>query len=1175
MPRSGLRLRSAALLSACAVLPQTSGCSDESAPRRATPPAAAAPSAASPEARARIAAIRARFAGAVGPSAAGAVTPTPAGALRAAGPGAAASVELPPHAAGAVRLADSASRLAIAFSLPDASEVPAAVDGTLVLYAGALRAGDGSSRDVLHRVFPGGTEDFVVFEREPARKELRYRVDVSAVTGLRLVERTLEFLDAAGAPRLRVAPPYLVDATGARTPASLSVEGCAFDTSPRAPWGRPVTPPGAPACTVVVAWPSAGVRYPALVDPQWVSTANQMVEPRTRHTATLINPGDRASPVLIAGGFDASGNARATAELYFPLERTFAMTDAMDTARGAHTATALTTVPPPAPSPSPPPAPPVLVAGGSTSAGGAPVASLEIYDPATGEFVTDPNSLSPLPRFNHTATLIATGEVLLTGGVAPPLNQPTSTAFVYTFTDLGPGGGAPVTSALAGAGDMATARHAHAAVRLDTGDVLVAGGFVLSGAALSSAELFDHATRTFQPISATPPATARMTALRGFHAATLLDSGEVLLVGGTTRVSGGAHVGTVDIYHDGVTDPSKRGFELQPTPISMLGARANHTASLLPTGNVLVAGGFDGTSALSGVEIYDPIAKSFSDSGLPALLQGRLDHAAVLVNAGADIEAGRAVLVAGGVDPGSGQVLASAQLLLKANSESCASDQECASGRCSDRERVCCNEECADACSSCTLEGKEDGSATGTCGPAKRGTLLPVACLNEIEVHTQCDGAGRVIPHPDTKDCKPGRCGPDNVCVLYCLDDCDCSETGWCEVGTGDSDRCEAGGESAGAGGSGTGGAGGTSAGTGGSGAGGAGGSGIGGAGGSGTGGAGGSGTGGAGGSGIGGAGGSGIGGAAAGSGGAEASGTGGVTAGSGSASAGAGGAPPGSGLCLDRLGIGAECTRDRQCESGHCVDGVCCESRCDGQCQACDVENNVGKCTPVGTDLRPEPPHPNEGGTFRREACPGEGACAGYCGGDREARCMFPVDGAVARTSVCTCPDEGCAVGPATLTSYFCDGSGLEKAPVVERCGGLRCADESSCKASCASDEDCIADFICADGICVDLEEVGPTCDGEHTLRAAGADRDCTPYRCPPGGSACAAPCRSVADCVDGMVCNLDNECVPPLDPAEVPSCSCAVVGAPPERDAAPLAALLGAVAAVFGGLRRRRRGQ
>jgi hypothetical protein len=37
-------------------------------------------------------------------------------------------------------------------------------------------------------------------------------VEVSRVAGLRLVSNVLEFLDEGGAPRLRIAPPFVVDA---------------------------------------------------------------------------------------------------------------------------------------------------------------------------------------------------------------------------------------------------------------------------------------------------------------------------------------------------------------------------------------------------------------------------------------------------------------------------------------------------------------------------------------------------------------------------------------------------------------------------------------------------------------------------------------------------------------------------------------------------------------------------------------------------------------------------------------------------------------------------------------------------------------------------------------------------------------------------------------------------
>ncbi|HUE28588.1 MAG TPA: hypothetical protein VMP89_17575, partial [Solirubrobacteraceae bacterium] len=111
-----------------------------------------------------------------------------------------ARVELPARADGAVRVTDETSGMGVAFALEGARAVSGAAAEGLVVYEGAL----GGGVDVVHRAHAEGTEDYLVFERRPDREELRYRVDVSTVAGLRLVSNVLEFLDAEGTPRLRV-----------------------------------------------------------------------------------------------------------------------------------------------------------------------------------------------------------------------------------------------------------------------------------------------------------------------------------------------------------------------------------------------------------------------------------------------------------------------------------------------------------------------------------------------------------------------------------------------------------------------------------------------------------------------------------------------------------------------------------------------------------------------------------------------------------------------------------------------------------------------------------------------------------------------------------------------------------------------------------------------------------
>jgi hypothetical protein len=118
---------------------------------------------------------------------------------------------------------------------------------------------------------PDGLEDFVSVETRPTVPSVSYELTLDrGVAGLRLVDGTLEMLDAGGAPRLRVSPPYLVGSDGARTDATLALDGCSADSNPAAPWGRPVTAPG----TVGVRWPADAIRYPAVLDPRWTAASS-------------------------------------------------------------------------------------------------------------------------------------------------------------------------------------------------------------------------------------------------------------------------------------------------------------------------------------------------------------------------------------------------------------------------------------------------------------------------------------------------------------------------------------------------------------------------------------------------------------------------------------------------------------------------------------------------------------------------------------------------------------------------------------------------------------------------------------------------------------------------------------------------------------------------------------
>jgi N-acetylneuraminic acid mutarotase len=132
-----------------------------------------------------------------------------------------------------------------------------------------------------------------------------------------------------------------------------------------------------------------------------------------------------------------------------------------------------------------------------------------------------------------------------------------------------------------------------------------------------------------------------MATVRLDHTATLLPSGKVLVAGGLDASFPSSSLASAELY-----DPTTNAWS---PAASMIGARARHTATLLPDGRVLVVGGLSVAlrqgglwpSQATGAEIYDPKANRWSGTAPMALY--RLDQTATLLSDGR-------VLVAGGQD---------------------------------------------------------------------------------------------------------------------------------------------------------------------------------------------------------------------------------------------------------------------------------------------------------------------------------------------------------------------------------------------------------------------------------------------------------------------------------------------------------------------------------------------
>jgi hypothetical protein len=222
----------------------------------------------------------------------------------------------------------------------------------------------------------------------------------------------------------------------------------------------------------------------------------------------------------------------------------------------------------------------------------------------------------------------------------------------------------PAIGSFVATATMASVRTRATATLLSNGKVLLTGGEgggLNQPPVLASAELYDPATNTFA--SAGSMANARMA-----HTATLLRNGKVLIAGGGNAGGLGFPVFGDATYSAELYDPSTNAF----TPTGSMGiARFAHTATLLPSGKVLIAGGFSsirfnsaGATPLASTEIYDPGTGTFTSG--PSMVGARGGHTATLLPDGALLITGGLTTLSGFTyyppTNGSSVVLTSAEL---------------------------------------------------------------------------------------------------------------------------------------------------------------------------------------------------------------------------------------------------------------------------------------------------------------------------------------------------------------------------------------------------------------------------------------------------------------------------------------------------------------------------------
>ena len=214
---------------------------------------------------------------------------------------------------------------------------------------------------------------------------------------------------------------------------------------------------------------------------------------------------------------------------------------------------------------------------------------------------------------------------------------------------------------------------------------------------------------------------------------------------------------------------------------------------------------------------------------------------------------------------------------------------------------------------------------------------------------------------------------------------------------------------------------------------------------------------------------------------------------------------------------LGASCTGGTACASGHCVEGICCDSACAGGCQTCSAPGALGTCLAriaaslprQAADCPPSAP----------ATCGLDGTC------DGAGACRFYLLGS-------TCLSGLCANGAVT-EGGVCDGQGSCRPGPTLVCAPYGCDSATGrCKPSCVNDDDCFGGQHCHNGVC-----------GDPPREACGANEECASGFCTDGvccDTACTGACVSCA--LPGLV----GTCSPTPAGGPDPHALCVDQGAP-----------------------------
>jgi hypothetical protein len=247
----------------------------------------------------------------------------------------------------------------------------------------------------------------------------------------------------------------------------------------------------------------------------------------------------------------------------------------------------------------------------------------------------------------------------------------------------------------------------------------------------------------------------------------------------------------------------------------------------------------------------------------------------------------------------------------------------------------------------------------------------------------------------------------------------------------------------------------------------------------------------------------------------------------------GAAGAPSCAPYLCDGASIScpSSCGDGTECSTSFCVDGVCCDTACDGACQTCVAAGAFGTCQNKSAGSACSAPSCATGSQSYIDICDSSGTCL-----ESGSRACAPYTCNAAATACL----QACALDVDCTAGTHCDsGTCINDSSVAcandGECGSGFCVEGLCCDSACdGACESCTlagqegtcapspAGTGCGAASCLkETQTLAGACDGSRNCAPLGSV-SCEPFTCDAGGALCLTNCISDDDCTIGTHCEM-----------------------------------------------------